>query len=317
MRELFEIFSDIDWTTIIIGAVIGAFIPVVIKFVVSLFKSHKEKYHISPVCKESNTYKSMTNGDVSICIHYKDEIYDGSLSVMEIGLINDGLNDISFANHFDKPILLRSSDYQIIDVQNISDPKIKSSLSLNEENRVLISWELLKQNESVLIRLVGKPKEVEGNLKKKSNSFYDSLSFSVRSDCVDYIAPRRISFARCAVLSFLIIAIIGGICAGVVYKKQTLPERYTFSYEGQVFSGSLELDEESGIYIVNSADSSNHRFGMWDFKRYPYVKIAEEQNGLTSVILVFFCLWIIFLLMSVLIVVSQNKEINNKKIFED
>lgn len=316
MRELLEIFSDTDWPTIIISAVIGAFIPILIKSFVSLFKTHKEKYHISPVCKGSNTYKSMTNGDVSICIHYKNEIYDGSLSVVEIGLVNDGLNDISFANHFDKPILLRSSDYKIIDVQDVSDPTIKSKISLNEENMISISWELLKKNESVSIRLVGKPEE-DGNLKRKSDSFYDSLSFSVRSDCVDYIAPRRISFVRCAILSFIIIALIGGICSGIIYKTQTRPKIYTFSYEGHVFSGCLELDKESGMFLVNPADSLNRKYALWDFKRYPYITIAEDHNGSIVIIITFLGLWIISLLVFALIIVSHNKEINNKKIFDD
>ena len=258
----------------------------------------------------------MTNDDVSICIHYKDEIYNGSLSVIEICLVNDGLNDISFANHFDKPILLRSSDYKIIDVQNVSDPKIKSIISLSEENNVLISWELLKRNEVVSIRLAGTPKEVENDLKKKSDSFYGSLSFSVRSDCVDYIAPRRISFGRCAIVSFLIFALIGGICFWIVYKNQAPPPMYTFSYEGQVFSGRIELDEKSGLYIVNPADTIKREFAIWDFKRYPYITIAEEQNNYIIIIIMFMCFWIMSLLVFALVAVLQAKEINNKKIFE-
>lgn len=124
LTSFLDIFKTLEWPSILIGAIIGALVPVVGKWIVSLFRTRKEKYHLSLLRGESATYKTMKDGDVSVSVKYKGEAFSGSLSVIEIGLVNDGLEDLSYVNRFDKPIQIRSSAYKIVDAQYIGASKI-------------------------------------------------------------------------------------------------------------------------------------------------------------------------------------------------
>lgn len=107
--QVIDVLKGMEWPSIIIGAVIGALIPVLFKWIISLFRTRKEKYHLSLCLKESASYKTMNDGDVAVDVRYKGEIYNDLLSIIEIGLVNDGLEDISYVNRFDRPIQIQSS----------------------------------------------------------------------------------------------------------------------------------------------------------------------------------------------------------------
>ena len=317
MKEgLLHFFTGIGWPSIIIGAVIGALIPGLFKWVLSFFKNHRDKYHISLSCGESHTYKSMSKGDVTVSLHYKDDVYDGTLSVLEINLVNDGLNDISYANHFEKPILIKSSSFKIIDAEYVGDSKIKANVVRTSEGIIQVSWGLLKKDERIIIRLAGEKKFPGDGNAESTDSFFDSLSFNVRSDCVDYIAPRKMPFKYFVAVSTVMVLLFGLIQYWTTDKKSFVGEEYSFCYEGNEVRGSLTYDKDSDIYIIHSPDSINHQIHLLDFKKHPKVTISVVRNPVAVIIILYAAIWLIMLLVGAVVVLSQKGD-KNRKIFEE
>lgn len=313
LSGLLDIFKGIEWPSIIIGGVIGALIPVLVKWFFSLFRTHKEKYHLSLFLKESASYKTMNEGDVEVDVRYKGEVYNGSLSVIEIGLVNDGLDDISYVNRFDRPIQIQSSAYKIVDAQYIGDPEIKANISL-AEGSVQIEWGLLKKDEMIIVRLVGEYLGGEDQRKERT-SFYDSLSFSVRSDCVDCITPRRVSFRYLAVMSFIASLLFGVIMYFSGAKPHTSDEVYTFKFGEQVVSGTLEYDEVTEIYTLSDPDSLARQNKLLDFKRYPRIVVSRSWQYGTFVFITCLGGWLFMLIISAVLVISDRKK-DNQKLFK-
>lgn len=280
----------------------------------SLFRTRKEKYHLSLLRGESATYRTMKDGDVSVSVEYKGEAYTGSLSVIEIGLVNDGLEDLSYVNRFDKPILIRSSAYKIVDAQYIGASKIKAEVTLSEDT-VQITWGLLKKDETIEVRLVGEnidsPEE-----KRNKVSFYDSLSFNVRSDCVDYIAPRRTSFKSLVVMSFIVAALMGTVHYLSIGKKDSIEKEYAFEYEGQRLSGCLEYDEKTDVYIISPRDSIVRQNKLLDFRSYPSITVSRSWRESTFIIVIYFGVWLFMLLVWALLTLLDRKKDGNK-VFEE
>ncbi len=315
LNELIELFKGIDWPSLVFGAILGAIIPALGKWIISLFKKREETYHLSLIRGEASNYSSMSEGDVSVSIRYKDEDYIGVLSVLEIGFENDGLNAISFANHFDKPIIIRSDTYKIVDVQNISEDRIKTNVSLSD-GVVQVSWGLLKKGERIVVRLVGECIKCEDGNTKERCTFYDSLSFSVRSDCVDYIAPRRVTFKYLALVSFVACLLFGVVHYLSIDKKDYREEVYSFNIEGESLSGHLEYDDDTNVYTLSQSDSLKPPYRLFDLNRYPRITVYRAVNQRTFIILLYFGMWLLFLLLSAFIVASEKKH-DNRKVFED
>lgn len=315
LGEIIELFKGIDWPSLIIGALLAYIIPALGRWIFSLFKKKEENYHLSLICGETSNYSSMSEGDVSVSIQYKGEDYTGVLSVLEIGLENDGRNAISFANHFDKPIMIRSKVYKIVDVQNISEDKLKAKVALSE-GIVQVSWGLLKKGERIVVRLVGEYIECEDNNTKERSTFYDSLSFSVRSDCVDYIAPRRVTFKYLALVSFVACLLFGVVHYLSIDKKDYREEVYSFNIEGESLSGHLEYDDDTNVYTLSQSDSLKPPYRLFDLNRYPRITVYRAVNQRTFIILLYFGMWLLFLLLSAFIVASEKKH-DNRKVFED
>ena len=315
LSSFLELFKTLEWPSILIGAFIGAIIPVVGKWVFSLFRTRKEKYHLSLLRGESATYRTMRDGDVSVNVQYKGEAYSGSLSVIEIGLVNDGLEDLSYVNRFDKPILIRSSTYKIVDAQYIGASKIKAEVALSEDT-AQITWGLLKKDETIDVRLVGEYIDDPEDKRKGRISFYDSLSFSVRSDCVDYIAPRRTSFKSLVVMSFIAAALMGTVHYLSLGKKESIEKEYTFEYEGEQLSGCLEYDGKTDVYIISPRDSIVRQNKLLDFKSYPSITVSRSWRESTFIIVIYFGVWLFMLLVWALLTFLDKKKEGNK-VFEE
>ena len=304
----------IEWPSMIIGAILGVVIPGLGKLLLSLFKRHKDKYHLSLIRGETSTYSSMSEGDVSVNIQYKGEDYTGVLSILEISLENDGLNSISFANHFEKPIMICSNAYKIVDVQDISKDKIKANVTLSEDGTVQLTWGLLKKDERVTIRLVGEYTKLTERKKNERTTFYDSLSFSVRSDCVDYITPRGISFKYLVLMSFFACSLAGVSHYWALENKDVRDEAYSFNYEGEIITGNLQYDEATNIYTISQPDNLVEKNLIFDFNSYP--KIIHVRSSRTFIIIFYSVIWLLMLMFFALVVALKKKRIN-KKVFED
>ena len=311
LSGLLGLFKGIEWPSIIIGAVIGALIPVLVKWFFSLFRTRKEKYHLSLCLEEEASYRTMNEGDVEVDVRYKGEVYNGSLSVIEIGLVNDGQESLSYVNRFDKPILIRSSDYRIVDAQFIGDPDIKASVSLSEDT-VQVEWGLLKKDERIIVRLAGE--YLEGvEQRKERTSFFDSLSFNVRSDCVDYIAPRRISFRYLAMMSFIATVLLGIIFYLTGSKADLETEVYTFKYGEKVVSGCLEYDDVEDVYTLSPPDNVVRQNKLLDFRRYPRIIVNRSWQFGTFLFITCLWTWLFMLLISAILVLSDKKKDGQKQ----
>lgn len=285
---MLEFFSQIDWVSTIIGAVVGAIIIWLLGVILRLFKPSRQNYHISLYkLGEEATFVSSIKGDLTVDVRYKGESYEGAVSILNIELMNDGKNDISYVNHFNRPILLKSNKYKIINAYELEGTDIRTNVSLNDDNTVSISWDLLKQKESIRVQLIGQliNEEKSDNKVNPYPSFFDSLQFNVRSDCVDYIMPGRLSYKMVAAYLTLFIAIIAILHIFFSLREISNVEEYTFLVGENVVSGALSFDSERNRYVISDVDSLD--FGAFDFHKHPVVSVSVTNRRGTAAYLIF------------------------------
>lgn len=130
-----DIIQYLDWWSLIIGAVLGAVIPWLAKSIFYLFRPAKKKYHLSLYKNgEEITFASTVRDGITVDVKFKGEKYDGAISILNIEIINDGQESISYVNHFNRPILLKSSKFKIIGAVPDKRSPVNTFIVLNEDN---------------------------------------------------------------------------------------------------------------------------------------------------------------------------------------
>ena len=165
----------------ILGFAIAGFISAVIalafKGTKSFFVMKRKKYCISKKLLSSTVYQNMDKDGLRISISYNGRECQGPISILKIRLSNDGEEDILYSQRVSHLHLL-FEDLTIIDVSAFADiDGVNPSLSLLNDNRYDLKWDLLKRDEYFYIKLV-----VDGEVDNIC-----SLKFDVRADGIDNI----------------------------------------------------------------------------------------------------------------------------------
>ncbi len=315
MKDLFSYFFDgFDWKTSFISALIGAIVTIVVSTILSWLKPKKKRYHISVVLGNENVYSGVKAEDIEIDVKYKGVVYDGSLTVLTIELVNDGRETISYDNHFERPIRIRSDSFRILEACSLSNQAIKAVVETNDDGIVCVSWNLLRRKEKIVIRLVAQEIDEKNKNKYKVRSLYDSLKFSVRSDCVDYIKPDSPETRNLMILSIILFVAVA--ITHVAFSEEQPRQIIDFRVQDTVLSGNLMFDQIDSVYTLVSPDSIKTSSGLLDFQKYPIVSVSFGRNH-RAYLVVSYGIGILIIVFFYIIFKMTNKIGENKKTFDD
>jgi hypothetical protein len=314
--------QHIDWWSIIIGAILAIVIPWLIKFVSSLFRPTLQKYHLSLLKNgEESTFTSSNRESVTVDVKYNGERYDGVISVLNIELNNDGQYDISFIKHFNRPIHLRSSKYKIIDAYTVNNGPVKALIEKSEDNSFSISWDLLKRKESIRIQLIGQLIETESSSKAKGNylypSFFESLQFNVRSDCVDFIKPKRLSYKMMATFFTVVIILMASVHIFFSLRGENNIKEYAFVVNNNTYTRAISYDSYQDCFVLSPRDSIKSA-NVFDFNKHPEVMIrVYNTRGIVAHLLLGYLSFIVMIWILSFFLHLANKREDKKKVFDE
>lgn len=312
----FQFFVDgIDWKSTLFGAVAGSLVSLLIPVLKKLFWPSRQEFHISLLKRgEEKCLSSVESYGVSIDVKYKGESLKGDFSILEIDLFNDGKKAISFSNHFNRPIYLKSDEYRIIGANTINSSSIGAIVSSKDNGIYSISWDLLKQNEFIRIQLVGQRNTERKKAEKTQSPFYDSLKFNVRSDCVDYLDTRDHSFHFITPFLIALILVLGSL--HILLFDSPQPRNQHFRINDEVATGYLVYDKSCDIFILQQEDSLfvNEQLSN---DTYPFVDLQTPVFNRTTFLLIVYCSCIVFILILDLCLSLSSKHNEKQKVFED
>lgn len=160
MHSIIDYLKQWDLLGFAISAIISLIIGLIYKGIKNLVSMKRKLYNISRQTISRTIYDNKIDGDFSIKVSYKGEIYEDSLTLLRIRLLNDGQNDINYIKQCAKPILIiidGSSD--IVDVLvEPSNGDMDAIISRNGENKYDLSWSLLKKDEYIDLVIIAKGK---------------------------------------------------------------------------------------------------------------------------------------------------------------
>ena len=316
--DFFHFFVEgVDWKSTLFGAVVGAIVSVLIQAIIKLFKPGKSDYHLSLDIKGGEKhFSSLESDDVSINVKYRGVSIEGEMAVLEIELYNDGRKAISFANHFNRPIYLKSDDYTIVSAKAVDSEKVGAKISKKEDGTICISWDLLKSDESIRLQLIGQRKdETKKRWQKDQAPFYNSLKFNVRSDCVDYLVSGGPSIKK-----MIMMMVIGVIIMAVMHIFLFIePEKknYKFQVKGEIATGVLVYDRDNDVFVVQQVDSLTVSDGM-SLVKQPNVELRVSFiRGRTVSLIINYLGFIILIIILGIIVSLSNKHNDKRKAFDE
>lgn len=316
--DLFHFFVEgVDWKSTLFGAFVGALVSLLIQSFIKLFNPGKSEYHISLEQRGDEKHYSSIEGDgVSIDVKFQDVKIVGEIAVLEIELYNDGRNAISFANHFNRPIYLKSDDYKILSAKTVDDSIVGANISSKEDGTICISWDLLKRKESIRIQLIGQRKDsVREKRKNDLSPFYNSLKFNVRSDCVDYLVTGGPSVKR--MLSLMIPGIIIMAILHIFLFDEPKTKEYNFRVNGEVTKGVLVYDKDNNVFVVQPLDSLSLS-DQFSLEKQPKVDLRVTfLRGRTISLIIYYLGFILLIVVFGAIVSLSNKQYDKRKAFEE
>ncbi len=160
MESIKEFLVKYDLLGFLISAVISIILGLIYKGIKSFVMVKRKAYNISRQLISHMVYDNRRDGDFSITVAYKGNVYNDSLTMTRIRLSNDGENDILFNRQCAKPILIEIINADIIEVyvECVSD-QIDATVSKIRDNNYNLSWNLLKRDEYVDLVVVAKGKD--------------------------------------------------------------------------------------------------------------------------------------------------------------
>ena len=255
IMSLLPFFVDgVDWKSILFGAVVGTLVSLLVQEIIKLCKPSGTEFHISLFKRgEEKRFTSVENDGVSFEVSYLGEKLCGEIAVLEIELINDGKKAISFVHHFNRPILIKSEQYTILSAKTVDSSVVGAKIVRDDDGTICVSWDLLKRYESVRLQLIGQRKEsIKDKGQRELSPFYQSLKFSVRSDCVDYLDSSDYSTKR--LLPFMVFSIVVIACLHIFLLDGPSIKTNSFKINEEIVTGVLAYDENSDVFFCSTSE---------------------------------------------------------------
>jgi hypothetical protein len=174
------VFAFLDkWNIVdyVIAGVIGTIIAFLLNIVISFFRDKKKKYCISKRLVSSSVYQQTDEDGLKIKVLYNDKEIEGPISIIKLCIKNDGLEDIAYSKRIRK-LFLSFNDVDVLDLSVISEiADVKPVVNPINDGRYEIKWDLLKRNESIIIKVVAKGNEFD----------ISNVKFEIRADGINEI----------------------------------------------------------------------------------------------------------------------------------
>lgn len=178
MEIVKELLKRYDMLGFVISAIISIVIGLLYKGVKSFVTLKRKPYNISRQSISHMVYDNRSDGDFSISVAYKGQVYNDPLTMIRIRLLNDGDNDISFIRQCAKPILVEITNADVIDVYvECASDEMEASVNKTKDNEFDLSWALLKKDEYVDLVVVAKGKDFNA----------EQINFKIRAEGISKI----------------------------------------------------------------------------------------------------------------------------------
>lgn len=160
MESIKSFLENWDILGLTIGAIISLLVGLVYKGIKNFVTMKRRPYNISRQIVSRTVYDNRQEGDFTITVSYKGSVYEETLTMVRMRLLNDGMNDINFITQCSGPLRIEVTDAAIVDFcvePSVSD--IGASLALAGEGKYVLSWKLLKKDEYIDLVAVVKGKD--------------------------------------------------------------------------------------------------------------------------------------------------------------
>ena len=166
----------------ILGFVIAGFISVIIALIINGLKSllimKRERYCVSKKLISSTVYQGTEDAGLKIDVSYNGKRVEKPLSVIMIKLKNEGEEDLLFSQRFSRPIFVSALGLDVVEMTVFSELEgINPSISEESEGKFVLSWDLLKRDESFYLKVF-----ILGVISDMS-----AIKFDVRADGINKI----------------------------------------------------------------------------------------------------------------------------------
>lgn len=248
----------------------------------SIWVYKKSKKNVSLEFRNKECY-SLFREDVNrlnIEIVYNKTALNNTLVLLKATLLNTGHIDID-QNRIYKPLKIKSSEtYKWLEATVTGSPSgAQTNIQLLNEQEVEITWDLLKQNESIeieaLVEITGKlGKEVE-----KGNDFFNNLTFDYRiTDLNSIHKEKQISSSsrfRSIYNKFTKVTGVISILVGIIFLSFELFPELNFM-DKQVVSYAIKKDNNELVSIISSKSSGEITLQLEGDKKQEFS--VEEFN---------------------------------------
>lgn len=160
MEHIVSFLEKWDVLGLVFAATISLIVGLIYTGIRNLVVMKRKPYNISRQIITRTVYDNRKEGDLAIIVSYKGQLYDDSLTMARLRLLNDGENDILFTYHCSSPIMVEIKDASIIDlIAEPSNAAVKPSLKQLRNNQYALSWDLLKKDEYLDLVVVTKGRD--------------------------------------------------------------------------------------------------------------------------------------------------------------
>ncbi|MBP5229335.1 MAG: hypothetical protein J6Z32_04230 [Bacteroidales bacterium] len=309
MEKINELLGNNSFLFLLAGVLLTLFLERLFKFFSSYLWPRRANYHVSLYHSgDDEFFKTSSNGDFSLDVKFNGKQIDDTVAITTFKLYNDGRNDIGFSNHFDGPIMVRSSEYEIVDATSLGNELVNTEVKVDANRLVRIKWGILKKDESIKIQLIGLQKNSEN---PKKSTLFDSLEFKVRSDCINSINRPAFSIKDWFWIitpAFIVATFVSFLLdKDLFFKDNKEVPSYSFNINDTIIRGAIKYDSSECITICNTDDSSVLSKGL---KSDNYLKITEfkEVDKSHSFLLIMALSYVGALLMGVVFFIYDHRK---------
>lgn len=176
MDSIIDFLKQWDLLGFVFAGLISLIITLIYNAIKSLVCMKRKPYNISKKLVSTTVYDNREEGDFSITVKYRGEYYNSPLTLLRIRLLNDGQNDFFFSQRCSRPICISIPDIGIVDYYTEADSDIQPVLKC-ENGKYLLSWSLLKVDESIDLIFVAKTSKLS----------MSDIDFDIRADGLNRI----------------------------------------------------------------------------------------------------------------------------------
>lgn len=201
IQNVLDSLGPEDYVGYLVAGAIGLALSLLSKWIVSLLSAKRKKYCLSKSLVSSTVYRDREEDGLKIAVTYKGQELEDPLSVLEIRLRNDGYEDFFFSQRCSCPLYLTIDGCSLIGASVESTiAGINPKVALCEDNKMEITWDLLKRDEFFYIKVFVSGEDVD----------VSRIKFDIRADGVDQIKTPEVR-VRDSMIHVLVVVAVAAV----------------------------------------------------------------------------------------------------------